>query len=146
MLDAAAPGVLTGIAIADLGALLAGLNPGTPAPQGLPWAVNLWGVARHPSQAYEALAALAVAGLILWMIMHGSRPGAAALAALAGYGLSRWLLEPFRAESATVLGGLRLAQLLGLAVALVALWGVRILIARSQRHEGGSIPKAPQEV
>jgi len=125
MLDAFAPGVLVGIAIAQVGALLAGLNPGAPAD--LPWAVNLWGVLRHPSQAYEALTALAVAGLTLWMIARGSRPAAAALVALCGYGLSRWLLEPFRAESATILGGLRLAQVLGLAAALIALWGLRRL-------------------
>ena len=119
MLDAIAPGVLVGIAIVDVAALLTGRNVGLPAPQGVPWAVSLWGVPRHPVQLYEALAALAVAGLVLWMIARGSRPGAAALVALCGYGLSRWLLEPFRAPEAsvTVLGGLRLAQVVGLAVA-----------------------------
>ena len=35
-----------GIAIADVAALLTGRNAGAPAR--LPWAVNLWGVARHP--------------------------------------------------------------------------------------------------
>jgi phosphatidylglycerol---prolipoprotein diacylglyceryl transferase len=131
VLDAIAPGALVGIAVADVAALLTGRNAGLPAD--LPWAVNLWGVSRHPVQIYEALAALAVAALVLWMITHGSRPGAAALVALCGYGLSRWLLEPFRAPEAsvTVLGGLRLAQMAGLAVALVALWGVGRLAARS---------------
>jgi phosphatidylglycerol:prolipoprotein diacylglycerol transferase len=130
VLDALAPGVLVGIAIVDLGALLAGLNPGAPAH--LPWAVSLWGVARHPSQAYEALAVLAVTGLVIWMIVRGSRPAAAAVVALCGYGLSRWLLEPFRAESATILGGLRLAQLLGLAAALIGLWGLGRLAPRKE--------------
>ena len=49
-----------------------------------------------------------------------------------------WLLEPFRAESITVLGGLRLAQVLGLAVSLAALWGLARLVARPQsslRHD-----------
>lgn len=125
VLDALAPGVLVGIAIADVAALLAGRNAG--APSTLPWAVNLWGVARHPVQIYEALAALAVAALVLRMIARGSRPGAAALVALCGYGLSRWLLEPFRAESTTIFGGLRAAQVLGLAAAAIALWGLSIL-------------------
>ena len=127
VLDAAAPGALVGAAVASLGALLAGRAYG--AETTLPWAVNLWGVARHPSQVYEALAALAVAGLVLRMIRQGSRPGAAALVALAGYGLSRWLLEPFRAPetSAVMVGGLRSAQVLGLAVAFAALWGLRAL-------------------
>jgi len=129
LLDACAPGALAGVAVAGIGALLAGRAYG--APTDLPWAVDLWGVARHPSQAYEALAALIVAGLALRMILQGSRPGAGALVALAGYGLSRWLLEPFRAESATILGGLRLAQVLGLAAALVALWGLRAVGRRA---------------
>lgn len=136
VLDAFAPGVLVGIAIADVGALLAGVNPGAAAPQGLPWAVDLWGVARHPSQAYEALAALAVAGLVLGMSARGSRPGAAALVALAGYGFSRWLLEPFRAESVTILGGVRLAQVLGLAAALIALWGLRRRTTGEEKRVG----------
>lgn len=133
MLDAAAPGVLAGIAVASLGALLAGQAYG--APTGLPWAVNLWGVARHPSQAYEALAALLVAVLAGRIAARGGAPGAAALVALAGYGLSRWLLEPFRAAEATavILGGVRAAQVWGLVVAVVALWGVRAVGRRGQQ-------------
>ena len=144
VLDAIAPGVLVGIAIADVAALLTGRNAGLPAPQGVPWAVNLWGVARHPVQIYEAVAALAVAALVLWMIARGSRPGAAALVAVCGYGLSRWLLEPFRAPEAsvTMLGGLRLAQVLGLAAAVIALWGLRVLTLRPQRPDD---PTAPVE-
>ena len=115
----------SGIAIVDVAALLTGRNAGAPA--ALPWAVSLWGVPRHPVQLYEALAALAVAGLALWMIARGSRPGSAALVALCGYGLSRWLLEPFRAPEAsvTVLGGLRLAQVVGLALAVDRAVGTR---------------------
>jgi phosphatidylglycerol---prolipoprotein diacylglyceryl transferase len=120
MLDASAPGVMAGIAIASLGALLAGRAAG--APTDLPWAISLWGVSRHPSQLYEALAALAVCGLVLWVLKRQVEPGRAAWVAILGYGLSRWLLEPFRAESVTVLGGLRAAQLLGLAAALIAAW------------------------
>lgn len=133
MLDAIAPGLLIGVAVAGVGALLAGRAYG--APTNLPWAVNLWGVARHPSQLYEALAALAVALLALRMIRQGGRPGAAALVALAGYGLSRWLLEPFRAAevSPVILGGLRAAQVWGLGIALVALWGLRRLTADSAK-------------
>ncbi len=33
------------------------------APSSLPWAIELWGAARHPVQIYEAVAA----GLILWV-------------------------------------------------------------------------------
>lgn len=129
LLDASAPGLLIGVAVAGIGALLAGRAYG--APTTLPWAVTLWGVARHPSQLYEALAALVVALLALRLIRQAGRPGAAALVALAGYGLSRWLLEPLRATevSPVILGGLRAAQVWGLAAALAALWGLKRLIA-----------------
>lgn len=136
VLDAAAPGILTGIAIAGVGALLVGRFPGAPAD--LPWSVDLWGVRRHPSQLYEAAAALVVAAVAAHALRGGARPGATALVALLGYGLSRWLLEPFRADSATILDGLRLAQVWGLALSLAALWGLARLAARPQsspRHD-----------
>ena len=63
VLDAAAPGLLLGVAIAAAGALLAGRNPG--APSEVPWAIVLWGVRRHPSQVYEALAVLGALGMAL---------------------------------------------------------------------------------
>jgi phosphatidylglycerol:prolipoprotein diacylglycerol transferase len=123
VLDAVAPGALVGLAIAALGALLAGRALG--APVTLPWSVTLWGVARHPSQIYEALAALVTAGLAAAAIVKRAPAGTATWIALLGYGLSRWLLEPFRAESTVVLGGLRLAQVLGLVAAIAALWALR---------------------
>ncbi len=123
VLDAAAPGVLAGLVIADLAALLGGQMTGAPA--SVPWAISVWGVARHPVQIYEALAALITLAALWRVVTRGSRPGIAAWVAILGYGLSRWLLEPFRAESVIVAGGLRLAQVLGLAAALVALWMLR---------------------
>ncbi len=125
MLEALAPGLLVGVAIAQAGAFLAGHNPGAPAD--LPWAVNFWGVARHPALLYEALAALAVLLVIGLLLRRRTPAGMIAWTALLGYGLSRWLLEPFRAESAVTFGGLRAAQVLGLAAALIALWALRSL-------------------
>ncbi|MCX6031246.1 MAG: prolipoprotein diacylglyceryl transferase [Chloroflexi bacterium] len=124
VLDAAAPGVLAGLVIADLAALLGGQMTGAPA--AVPWAINVWGVARHPVQLYEALAGLITLAAVGSVVKRGSRPGIAAWVAVLGYGLSRWLLEPFRAESAIILGGLRVAQVLGLAAALLALWMLRM--------------------
>ena len=130
VLDAFAAGALIAVALASLGNLLNGRAAG--AETALPWAVNLWGVSRHPSQVYEALAALAVAALVLRMIARGSKPGAAALVALCGFGLSRWLLEPFRAESTTLMGGIRAAQVWGLGLAAIALAALRTFSAQPQ--------------
>lgn len=132
-LDAVTPGILTALTVAAIGALLVGRNAGAPAE--LPWAVDLWGVRRHPSQVYEALALAGVAAVVLAMIRQGARPGAPALVGLLGYGLLRWLLEPFRAESATLLGGIRTAQVVGLVLALAALWA----LARLQRTGGAGV-------
>jgi prolipoprotein diacylglyceryltransferase len=123
VLDAVAPAALVGVAIADLAALLAGRAVG--APTTVPWAIPLWGMARHPSQIYEMLAALVVLAAVWWVLSRQARTGTAAWTALLGYGLSRWLLEPFRAESATVLGGLRVPQVLGLIAVVLALWMLR---------------------
>jgi phosphatidylglycerol---prolipoprotein diacylglyceryl transferase len=125
VLDAALSGALLAVVVVDAGAFLAGQAVGAPAH--IPWAVTLWGVSRHPSQVYEALAAGVTLGVMLALLRRGTYPGTAAWVGVLGYGLSRWLLEPFRADSATVLGGLRVAQLLGLGAALIALWALRRL-------------------
>ena len=84
---AIAPGVLVGIAMANVATLLTGRTARSAGaarralggePVGRAWL--------YPVQLYEALATLAVAGLALWMIARGSRPGAAALVALCGWG------------------------------------------------------------
>lgn len=140
MLDAFAPGLLVGLAIAAIGALLAGRNAGAAAD--LPWAVDLWGVRRHPVQAYEALGLILVAAVALRRLKTengrlkiGVRGGAPALIALLGYGLVKWFVEAFRAPevTATILGGVRLDQVIGLALALVALAGLSRLAAGDGR-------------
>ena len=123
VLDAVAPGVLAGLIIANLGALLAGNGVGAPA--NLPWAVDLWGVSRHPVQIYVALGELIMLAVVLHAQRKPTRPGTAALLGLLGWGLTAWLVEPFRAESSTVVAGIRLWQMIGLGVALVALWVLR---------------------
>lgn len=130
MLDAFAPGLLCGLAAAAIGALLTGRNPGAAA--NVPWSVNLWGVERHPVQIYEAIALLMAAAYVLHLIRQGSRGGAPALTALLGYGLTLWFLEAFRSTevTTTVLVGLRLGQVLGLALAVLALVGLRYLSTR----------------
>ncbi len=131
VLDACTPGALVASAIISLGALLAGRALGAPAH--VPWAIEVWGVPRHPTQVYEMLADLAVALVVLSVLAKPARPGTGALVGLLGYGLSRWLLEPFRAESLLVLGGIRAAQLLGLAVALIALYVIGCRAAAEDR-------------
>jgi len=136
--DAGALGALVGLSIACLGAFLAGRGLG--APTGLPWGITTWDVPRHPFQLYWILATLATAGLVLWVLDRQKEPGAAALVALAGYGLAVLLIEPARGDSLTTAGGLRVAQLLGLAAVILALWRLR----RRVRPSPDEIPQDQQ--
>jgi prolipoprotein diacylglyceryltransferase len=65
--DAFVPPLAVGIALGRLGCFAAGLADGTyGTPTSLPWGVDFGdGVARHPTQLYEALAALALGVLLV---------------------------------------------------------------------------------
>jgi phosphatidylglycerol:prolipoprotein diacylglycerol transferase len=100
-------------------------------PTDLPWAIQLWGQSRHPSQIYEILAALVTLGLI-W-------PRKAALSAPAGRRFltfvalsagSRLFLEAFRGDSTLLLGGLRAAQIVAWLILATALY----LLLRFQKQ------------
>lgn len=89
----------------------------------LPWATNLWGATRHPTQAYEIIASILTLGL-LWFRKADSKPGSDFLLFVALTAASRLVIEAFRGDSALTFGGLRTAQLTAwtiLALALVAL-------------------------
>jgi phosphatidylglycerol:prolipoprotein diacylglycerol transferase len=130
MADDTALGALIAIGIAHVGAFLAGLGLG--APTHLPWGIRSWGVQRHPVQLYWAFASFAIAGALAWLLTRQARPGTAALVALAGYGSATWLLEPARADSLTMLEGLRTAQVLGLTAVVLALLLLRTHTKPSQ--------------
>jgi phosphatidylglycerol:prolipoprotein diacylglycerol transferase len=123
VLDATLTGGLLGMAIAQLGVWLAGLDPGAPAE--LPWALTEWGVRRHPVQLYQVVILLLAFGAALVVLRRESRSGRAAWTALLGYGFCLWFIEPFRETSIMLPGGLRALQLVGLAAMLVALMVLR---------------------
>ena len=121
MVDIFAPGIVLALAIANLGAFLAGRDLG--ALSNLPWAVELFGVRRHPVALLQALALLVLLGGLLWADRRATlRPGQLALLGLFGYATIRLFLEPLRAESPLVAGGWRLAQIVALGVVLVSGW------------------------
>ncbi len=97
----------------------------------LPWAIELWGAQRHPTQIYEVLAA----GFIFWLIWEIRRKttvsGFLFLTVVALTALSRLVIEAFRGESVIAYGSLRSAQLGSLVVLAIALVGMHLL-ARAQ--------------
>ena len=79
----------------------------------LPWGVELWGDVRHPSQVYEAAAALFILVLIWPLVVKpaGRPPGYAFFQFLVWTAGAKLVLEAFRGDSHTIFYGLRSAQL-----------------------------------
>jgi phosphatidylglycerol:prolipoprotein diacylglycerol transferase len=97
------------------------------APTDVPWAIDLWGARRHPSQIYELVAALAILGAVLALRLRSFFPGALFLLWVSFTAGVRVLLEAWRGDSLIILGGLRAAQLTSLAILLVALAALHVL-------------------
>lgn len=123
--DLLAPWALVGQAIGRVGCLLEGCCYGA-ATTG-PLGVRLPGHAApaHPTQIYEALADLALAGLITRAGGRGARLGWM----LVGYGAARFALELLRADPRGGLGPLSTSQLLAVPAVAIGAW----LVARSRR-------------
>ena len=100
----------------------------------LPWAIELWGAQRHPTQIYEVLAA----GFIFWLIWETRSKTQVAgflfLVFVALTALSRLVIEAFRGDSIIAYGSVRSAQLGSLLVLVMVLVGMHLL-ARAQTQE-----------
>ncbi|MFQ3631968.1 prolipoprotein diacylglyceryl transferase [Roseiflexus sp.] len=121
--DAASLALPMAQAIASLGLLLSGEALGTPAD--LPWAMPLFGVLRHPVALYYLLAALATWGALTWVARLSPQPGTLAAVYLVLQGSALLLLEALRVDSLVAAGGVRTAQVVGLAMIVIALWWKR---------------------
>jgi phosphatidylglycerol:prolipoprotein diacylglycerol transferase len=118
--DALAPGVLLGLAIAALGGFLAGRSLGVPSE--VPWAMEAFGVRRHPVALYMALATLAWLAVVLWADRQPRPPGWVALLAIFGYAATVLFLAPLAADSLTLTGGWRVPQILALVAVGASGW------------------------
>ena len=124
--DAMAPGLALMQIIASVGAFLSGDAYG--APSNVPWAVEMWGEARHPVQLYEAGVGLAVLG-VLWVLRH-RKPYAGYVFLMFVFlsATGRLWIEAYSGQTALLPGGLRTAQVVSL---LVALGSGAVLYARA---------------
>jgi len=116
--DAAAPGLALGYAIAMIGTLLYGLNYGRAA--SVPWAVTLFGEARHPTQLYLMLASVIILAIVQPAVGRPHAPGRVFWAYLGLYGIARAVVEVFM-DSPRIVGPFTIAQALSLLVAVVSL-------------------------
>ena len=122
-LAALAPALVAISAAINLANFLSGDAFG--APTSLPWAIWLWGAARHPTQLYELAAALAVWALIWWGPFRADRRGLNFVIGVAGLAASRLVFEAVRGDSVIWAGGWRAAQLGALAILGAALVWLR---------------------
>jgi phosphatidylglycerol:prolipoprotein diacylglycerol transferase len=117
--DAAAPGIALAIIIANIGAFFGGVALG--AVTNGPWAVEMAGVARHPTQLYDA-AAGAVILIILYLIRNYQPwPGFQFWFFVALYGVARLFFEIFRARPYLIGDGYLGIQVIALIAIVVAL-------------------------
>jgi phosphatidylglycerol:prolipoprotein diacylglycerol transferase len=105
----------------SLADLLSGDRFGTPAPAAMPWAINLWGVMRHPVQLYESLAWGMVLMALLWAEYRQWPTPVLFWLALALGAVVCVVVDGFRAEVPLAFG-MRVSQLAGVLVASMALW------------------------
>ena len=107
--DAFAPGIAVGQAVGRMGCFLAGCCYGRPTDA--PWGITFTdpfaaansgtplGVSLHPTQPYEALAALAILGVLLLVERRGRMfPGFTFLTYLFAYGAARFVIEIYRGD------------------------------------------------
>ncbi len=107
----------------------------------LPWAIELWGAPRHPTQIYEILAGTITLGVI-WLQGSASRPGRRFLLLIALTAASRLIIEAFRGDSTLVFGGLRVAQILAWIALAAALAGLELLSpAQDTENAGLGVPR-----
>jgi phosphatidylglycerol:prolipoprotein diacylglycerol transferase len=95
----------------------------------VPWAIELWGARRHPSQFYEVGIGLAVLGAVWALEKRQQFAGQLFLSWLALASATRLVLEAFRGDSLH-LGGVRQAQLAALCLLLLSLAGLHLLARR----------------
>jgi phosphatidylglycerol:prolipoprotein diacylglycerol transferase len=101
----------------------------------LPWGINLWGAARHPTQFYELIAAVLTVGMLgVWSRIPEAPAGRLFLAFVALIAGSRLFLEAFRGDSVVIFGGLRSAQIIAWLVLAAALAGLDWMRRKDDQH------------
>ena len=136
-LDFLSPAIGVFLISMSLANLASGDGFGTPTQ--LPWAINLWGAYRHPSQIYEALIGI----FILWIILpekrFGENPisGTRILTFIVLYAAARFFLEAFRADSTLIFAGIRGTQILYWIILGAGLWFL------GAKLRGGMIKTSP---
>jgi prolipoprotein diacylglyceryl transferase len=132
-LDVLTPGVAVMMIFIGLAHLSSGDAFGSET--SLPWAIDLWGARRHPTQYYEILAACLVLYLILRLNAASRFDGFLVLAFSGMAAISRFTLDAFRGDSLIILENIRSAQLMSLIILVGSLILLHLRARRSISQE-----------
>ena len=105
------------------------------APTTVPWAIDLWGASRHPSQIYETIAAALIFLAILRLKSRSFFSGFIFTLWILLTAIGRLFLEAFRGDSVLIFDGLRSAQVVSLALTIVAMLGLHFLARRQNKAD-----------
>ncbi len=129
--DAIALALPISLIIGSIGLLLSGEAFGTPT--SLPWAIDLFGTTRHPTQIYLMLAGLLSLIILHWLSTKPLPDGALLMALLGLQGITMLVIEAWRGDSLLLPGGIRAAQIAGLTLMIAALlWARRHVMTHPQ--------------
>ena len=119
-LDTLTPGLLIGLITISLSDFLGG--PGYGTLSNLPWAINLFGLRRHPVQIYEIIIGLAALGLWWRSSQRRIFTGQLFLTTFALYSAGRLLVDAFRDNAPLTSEGYHIIQIISLTILLMALF------------------------
>lgn len=129
-----AVGLVAGSIIQGISGFATGTILGTES--NAPWALPYFGELRHPAGLYQSLGSLILL-ILLWVRADLQRPGRTFWLAVLGYSLIRLFTDGF-VVATNLIGGIRVSQIVALAVALVSV----LLLAR---RSSSPAPSATQQ-
>lgn len=134
-LDVLTPGFASFMIFMGLAHLASGDAFG--AESSLPWAIELWGARRHPTQIYEILTGVLVLAIMLQLSKKTRFEGFIFLGYVALASASRFLIEAFRGDSQIVFAVVRSAQIVSLLLLVGALIVLHFRASRSFENKTG---------
>jgi phosphatidylglycerol:prolipoprotein diacylglycerol transferase len=119
-LDALAPGFISLFIIISLADFFGG--PGYGVETGLPWAIDVFGIKRHPVQIYEII--IGVTALASWfaLLKRRSFDGQLFLISLAIYSGGRLFVDAYRANAWLTPSGFHILQLISIGILLISVF------------------------
>lgn len=131
-LDALSPGLILALMAMSLADFAGG--PGYGQETAVPWAIDLFGIQRHPVQLYEI--AIGAAALVIWWRFVDRRryDGQLFLLTVAVYAGGRLLFDAYRANSPLTAEGFHIIQIASLAVLLLCVFLMGRRAVQGDRH------------